>query len=69
MEGRDREAPMSILSDASDDLVQRHGIDLETAQRMAADAYDRRDKVSDQMWRMNQPDWTARATITRQGLR
>jgi hypothetical protein len=60
---------MTTLRDASDDLLERRGVSLERAQQMSRDAYDRRDKVSDQMWRMNQPDWTARATITRQGLR
>jgi hypothetical protein len=59
---------MSILSDASEDLRERRGIDLATARRMAEDAYARRDKVGDQLWQLHQPDWQSRELQTWRGL-
>jgi hypothetical protein len=60
---------MSILSDASDDLVQGRGIDLATACAMAEDAYQRRNKVGDARYLDHQRDWRAREQQMRQGLR
>jgi hypothetical protein len=60
---------MSTLRDAiDDDLRERRGIDLATARRMADDAFARRAKVGDQLWRLNQPDWQSRERQTRRGL-
>jgi hypothetical protein len=60
---------MSTLRDAIDeDMRERRGVDLATAQRMANDGYARRDRVGDQMWQMHHPDWQSRVVETRRGL-
>ncbi len=59
----------SVLRDAIDeDLRERRGVDLDTAQRLAADAYARRDKVGDACWHDHQMDYVAREAQLRRGL-
>jgi hypothetical protein len=57
----------NVLQDASDDLRERRGVDLETARRMAADAYARRNKTGDARHLDHQPDYVARQNELQRG--